>query len=114
MKKTIILLVILITLLVGLASAQTKIDKYCQVEVNRKVHISVGNNKQLLALKDTSEYEKLQLVNKLTSATDVLNYMSKMGWTVVNIHSGGLYTGTELLYFKKQYDVSEFQEESSK
>ena len=114
MKKTILLLIILITLLVGFASAQTKIDKYCEVAVYKKAHIYLGDVKELFALKDTSEYQKLKLVNELTTTTDVLNYMSKLGWTVVNIHAAGSYTLTEMLYFKKQYDIAELQEESSK
>jgi hypothetical protein len=111
MKKTILLLVILAALSVSFTSAQNKVEKYCQVEVNRKVRISVGNYKELFALKDTSEYEKLRFVSKLTSAADVLNYMSKLGWTVVNIHAAGLYTATEILYFKKEYNIAELHED---
>ena len=114
MKKTILLLAILASLSLNFASAQNKIEKYCQVVVNRKVRISIGDNKELFALKDTSEYEKLRFVSKLTSAADVLNYMSKLGWTVVNIHAGGLYTATEVLYFKKEYNSAELQEDPSK
>ncbi|TWI94221.1 hypothetical protein JN11_04827 [Mucilaginibacter frigoritolerans] len=111
MKKTILLLVILIILLVGFASAQNKIDKYCQVVVFAKARISIGDIKQLFALKDTSEYEKLKLVNRLKNTIDVLNYMSKLGWTVVNIHANGVANSVEVLYFKKQYDTTELQED---
>jgi hypothetical protein len=111
MKKTILLLVILAALSLSFTSAQNKVEKYCQVEVNRKVRISVGNYKELFALKDTSEYEKLRFVSKLTSAADVLNYMSKLGWTVVNIYAAGLYTATEILYFKKEYNIAELHED---
>ena len=122
MKKTIILLVILITLLVGLASAQTKIDKYCQVLVGNKnyvlytkksqVIISFGQKKELFSFKDTSVLQQLKLVNNLTTETDALNYMSKLGWTLVNIHA--ITNVWEVIYFKKQFDTAELQEESSK
>lgn len=114
MKKTILLLVILTTLLIGFASAQNKVDKYCQVTVFNKARISIGEYRGVFALKDTSEYNELKFVNNLKTAVDVLNYISKLGWTVVNIHAAGLNTAMEVLYFKKEFDISELREDPSR
>lgn len=51
---------------------------------------------------------QLKLVDHFTTETDVLNYMSKIGWTLVNIHSEAAYF--EVLYFKKTFDISELTE----
>jgi hypothetical protein len=104
------------------AFAQNKVDKYCQVIVGPKngltakriAKISFGENKDLFALKDTTIFQKLHYnVDHLVTETDVLNYMSKSGWTLVNIHSVFQYTNYEVLYFKKAFDISELAETSS-
>ncbi len=111
MKKTILLLIILIALLTGFASAQIKTDKYCQVIVARKrAKISFGADRDLFKLKDTSAMQQLNFVNYLTTEADVLNYMSKLGWSLVNVHSAGPYTLEEFFYFKKAFNASELAE----
>jgi len=102
------------------AFGQNKVDKYCQVIVGPKsgltakriAKISFGENKDLFALKDTTLLQKLHYnVDHLVTETDVLNYMSKSGWTLVNIHS--IYANCEVLYFKKAFDISELAETPS-
>jgi hypothetical protein len=115
MKKYLLLLVAI--LFTSVVSAQ-KIDKYCEVTVlpkngftsKRIAKISFGNQKELFDLKDTTEFNSLKQVNSFTTETDVLNFMVKSGWTLVNIHAFGVYTVAELLYFKKAYDSSALNE----
>ena len=104
--------------IIAASNAQQKVDKYVQVIVRNKNGLSdkrvavlnLGDYKKLIALKDTSIFEKLRLVNNLTTETDVLNYMTILGWTLVDIHSGSLYTANEIIYFKKQFDSSELNQ----
>ncbi|ASU33221.1 hypothetical protein MuYL_1323 [Mucilaginibacter xinganensis] len=96
------------------AFAQNKVDKYCRVSVSKKAKISFGLKKELFAPKDTTVIQKLNYVNQLTTETDVLNYMTGLGWKLVDIHAGGLYTATEVIYFKKEFDISELDQQVSK
>ena len=115
MKKHIILFFAALFFFFSVSFAQAKIDKFCEVTVspNRFTKISFGNNKWLFNPKDTSIFEKLRYVNNLTNATDVLNYMSKIGWSLVSIHFGPFarYIDDEKLYFSKAFDVSDFVED---
>ncbi|MCR8558278.1 hypothetical protein KXD93_11515 [Mucilaginibacter sp. BJC16-A38] len=104
------------------AFAQNKIDKYCQVIIGPKnglttkriAKISFGDNKDLFALKDTTVFQKLHFnVDHMVTETDVLNYMSKSGWTLVDIHSAFQYNHYEVIYFKKAFDISELAETPS-
>ncbi len=99
--------------------AQTKIDKYCDIIVGEKgalaknkttlIILSYGNNDSLFSLKDSSEISKLKAVNSLTSAADVLNYMSLLGWKIIAvIPYPGLFNGARF-YFKKEFDNSELK-----
>lgn len=100
------------------ANAQSKTERYVQVTVKNKggftakriALIDFGDSRTFFALKDTSLFKKLKAVNNLTTETDVLNYMSMLGWELADIHSGGLYTKNEVMYFKKQFDSSDFVE----
>lgn len=114
MKKHLFILSALIFSSCTLALAQTKVEKYCTVLINRKAKISLGLKKELFAPNDTSVLRKLNYVNQLTTETDVLNYMNGLGWTPVNMHAVGLYTATEIIYFKKEFDRSEFKELAAK
>ena len=101
-----------------MACAQDKVDKFCQVIVapknglstKRVSRISFGENKWLFTPKDTTLISKLNYVNSLTTETDVLNYMAKLGWSLVNVHAGNFYTLQEVFYFKKTFDASEFMQ----
>ena len=116
MKKNIILL-----LLVGTYSfcfSQTKIDKYCQVlmrPINNRfsekeiARITFGKNETFFAFKDSSIIFDLLKVNSLTTSTDVLNYMSNLGWKLVSIVPFGPALN-ERIYFKKEFDSSQLIE----
>lgn len=122
MNKHLLLLTVIFFASCCFALAQNKVDKYCQVIVGPKnglttkriAKISFGENKDLFALKDTTVLQKLHYnVDHMITETDVLNYMSKSGWTLVNIHSAFIYTNCEVLYFKKAFDISELAETTS-
>jgi hypothetical protein len=122
MNKHLLLLAAIFFTSCCFAFAQNKVDKYCQVIVGPKnglttkkmAKISFGENKDLFALKDTTVLQKLHYnVDRMVTETDVLNYMSKSGWTLVNIHSAFQYNHYEVLYFKKAFDISELAEASS-
>jgi len=108
MKKYLLLLAVLF--FTTIASAQ-KIDKYCRVDVYNQnafshkllAKISFGAEKSLFNLKDTTELHELRTVNTLTSETDVLNFMSKAGWALVDLHA-------DVFYFKKTYNSSDLAE----
>ncbi|RKR82138.1 hypothetical protein BDD43_2306 [Mucilaginibacter gracilis] len=116
MKKYFFSTLMLLLVMASVASAQTKIDKYCQVLVGNNNYtlylkkssakISFGDRKELFAPKDTTIFQQLKKVNSLTTETDVLNYMSQLGWSVVNIHA--ITNKWEVIYFKKEFDRSEF------
>jgi hypothetical protein len=120
MNKHLFLLTVIFFTSYCFAFAQNKVDKYCQVIVSpktgltakRKAKISFGENRDLFALKDTTVLQKLHFdVDQLVTEADVLNYMSKSGWTLANIHS--IYSNCEVLYFKKAFDISELAEAQS-
>jgi hypothetical protein len=122
MNKHLFLLTVIFFTSCCFALAQNKADKYCQVIVGpknglttkRTAKISFGENKDLFALKDTTVLQKLRYnVDHMITETDVLNYMSKSGWSLVNIHSAFIYTNCEVLYFKKAFDISELTETPS-
>ena len=115
MNKVLVSTLAFLFLIVSISTAQSKVDKYCQVLIGNKNYIlyikkstakiSFGNNKELFAIKDTTIVHNLKLVNNLTTETDVLNYMSHLGWSLVNIHS--ISDTWEVIYFKREFDNSE-------
>ncbi len=115
MKKYILIVTAIVFGTVSIAIAQDKIDKYCQVTVlpkngyttKRIARIYFGENKWLFSPKDTTVVQKLKYVNSLTTETDVLNYMSKLGWKFISYHSG-IGAFSSVLFFKKTFDVNEF------
>ncbi|HZY36366.1 MAG TPA: hypothetical protein VFE53_06935 [Mucilaginibacter sp.] len=114
MHKHLFLFLFLWLSFLSFSFAQTKVEKYCQVVVGpqgisrtkRIAKISYGENKWLFTPKDTSLFQQLNYVNSLTTEADVLNYMSHLGWTFVNVHSAG--GGQEWFYFKKEFDAADW------
>jgi hypothetical protein len=98
------------------AQAQ-KIDKYCEVVFYLKVfatercnpHIQLGEADSLFAkaFKDTSVVESLKKVNSFNTRTDVLNYMSNLGWTLATSNTRG--NNTHFFVFKRSFDPSELK-----
>ena len=112
MKKTILFTVISLLTFCSFTIAQTRIDRFCEVSVVTKSglttktlsKISFGELDSLFFFKDKSIITNLEKVNSLKTSTDVLNYMSNLGWTLVNVIPFGL---SERLYFKKTFDLSD-------
>ena len=109
MKTKLLLLLFLIAFKLP-AFAQNKVVKYCEVigyngeTFNReksKFLLSIGIVDSLFSSKDTNLKVQLQKVNSLKTSSDVLNYMSSIGWTLVTISVG------DRFYFKKEFDPSE-------
>ncbi len=109
-KKSIILMLILLPSLKTLA--QSKIDKFCTIEFlisgfnSKNIHgnISFGKNKWLFHPKDSTIITKLSYVNSLDTYPDILNYMSKNGWSLLQIDRG-------VMFFKKAFDASDFMDD---
>jgi len=116
MKKAIILFFFFFAFVTSIHAQ--KIDKYCEVVCYLKAlavercnpHIQLGEADSLFSFKDPSVVESLKKVNKFNTRTDVLNYMSRQGWTLVSTNtlgSNALGTNTHYFIFKKSFDPGE-------
>jgi hypothetical protein len=114
MTKHLLIAISLFLVSVSSSFGQTKIEKYCEVVTRPKnnftskrvASISFGEKPELFNFKDSAVIYQLQKVNDLTTEVDVLNYMKKLGWSVLSIN----YTNYNLwfnFYFKKEFDTSE-------
>lgn len=104
-----------LSLLIYCCSAQ-KVERYCEVATSYKsfnrgvnVKIDFGKDSTLFSFRDKSIYGKLALVDSYTSTVDMLNYMSSLGWTLVNSISDQSSGSTNRIYyyFKKTFDQIE-------
>ena len=110
-----LILFTLIVIFCNSTFAQNKVERYCQVQIVPKrfsietetVSISFGKEETLFSFKDTSVISNLKKVNALKTPTDVLNFMSNLGWSIISIIPFGEYTLSERMYFKKEFDLSE-------
>lgn len=100
MKRFILLIAAILFVAVEQTFAQNKIDKFCQVTVVKHIaKKSFGENKSLFSPKDSTILQKLNYVNSLTTETDVLNYMSILGWEFIGSHPG---INTTALFLKER------------
>lgn len=86
-----------------------KIEKYCEVcisktAIQQKASINFGDKN--IYFKDSSVKNDLLAVNNFKNAVDVLDYMSKLGWSLVSTTAYGY--GLQFFYFEKKFDKSEF------
>lgn len=115
MKKILLFIIIHVLFFASSSFAQTKIDRFCEVSLDQKNQytsrlvaiISFGQVDSLFFFKDNSVIEKLKRVNSITTSTDVLNYMSNLGWTLVSVIPFGYATFHERFYFKKEFLATE-------
>lgn len=77
--------------------------------MEEKINIKVvlGKNEEYFSLKDSSILIEIKKVNDLNTSTDLLNYMTKIGWDLVNINT--IKFSKKSFYFKKEFDKSDFQ-----
>ena len=115
MKKKLSFTVFFIFILISFSFAQTKVDRYCQVSIDPKngftskttASISFGQIDSLFFFRDSSIIEKLKKVNEMSTPTDVLNYMSNLGFTLVSVIPFGQFTIHERLFFRKTFEVAD-------
>jgi hypothetical protein len=69
----------------------------------QKVSINLGNPN--IDFKDSLVKNSLLAINSLKNRVDVLDYMSKLKWSLASISA---YGGLQIFYFKKEFDKSEF------
>ena len=99
----------------SIAFAQTKVDRYCQVTVDKvmyskkNVKLYFGSEDSLFSFKDSSEIARLKRISKLTEAPDVLNYMSNLGWKLISVIAFGSDNLADRFYFKKEFDSNELK-----
>jgi hypothetical protein len=111
MKKKLFFTTALIIFAVCFVCAQEKIEKYSEVSVEGgRAHMNFGNPQ--MYFRDSTIKNSLLEVNHFTNSVDVLDYMSKLGWTFITVVPHGLYSTGDLYYFKKTFDKSEFAIES--
>ena len=70
-----------------------------------KLSFSGGSIDSLFSFKDSTIISNLAKVKEMATIPDVLNYMSSLGWTPVNMVSGGL--GLYTVIFRRTFDMSE-------
>ncbi len=117
MKKGIFLCVF--TCILISASAQN-VEKYLEVSISPKwkkgvnVNIYIGEDSSLFAFKDKTIKEKIFLAKKYSSTIDVLNYLSSLGWTLVNLIPSAFNGNTDGYYYymKKTFDQAEIENAS--
>lgn len=109
MKTKLLLLLFLLAFKLP-AFAQNKVVKYCEVTSvetglspnnhNAKTIIVMGSIDSLFSFKNPDIKIQLQKVNSIRNRTDLLNYMSYIGWTLIHVQS-------DQFYFKKEFDPLE-------
>ena len=112
MKKRLLNTLIILLATIHCCFGQVKVQKYCEVFIPapvvlggaRKVNVDLGGLGSP-DFKDSTEKNKVLAVARLSNAVDVLNYMSKMRWTLVSISVTN--SRSKLLYFKKEFDAAE-------
>ncbi len=71
--------------------------------------ILLGELDSLFSFKDSSIIDNLKKVNTLTTAADILNYMSNLGLTFITVIPFGYSTGTERFYFRRTFNQQDMQ-----
>src|SRR3954464_6099926 len=101
-----LLLISLLFLFSFRSFSQQKVEKYCEVFMTSRVFskgvnvfIDLGKDRSLLPFKNTSVKEDLEHVKKYTTVVDALNYMSSLGWSMVNSTSYQVGGNTDRLNF---------------
>ncbi|HLK30855.1 MAG TPA: hypothetical protein VKT28_19925 [Puia sp.] len=116
MKKIFIIAVTFGTA-INFCFAQTKIEKYCAVTyipvIAAKVKISVNFGNPNMYIKDSSIMKSLMAINSFKNEIDVLDYMSRNGWSLISILPWGQFNFGRTFYFKKEFDKSVFTIDSN-
>jgi hypothetical protein len=111
--KSILFTVLVFFFCLSASFAQQKVDKYCKVSIGRSgwsskittIEFSGGNIDSLFSFKDSTVINNLLKVRTMRSDTDVLNYMSSLGWTPLNLNT--IPSGFVVIWFRRAFDISE-------
>jgi len=76
--------------------------------IKNSITINLGNSN--LYFKDSAIKASLLAVNNFKNTVDVLDYMYKLGWSLVGTNN---YGDIRFFYFKKEFDKSEFAIDSN-
>ncbi len=114
MKKRLLYTMVILFAATHFSDAQEKMDKYCTVTIkwvwSRRISIDAGTPG--LYFKDSVLVKDLQQIKADITETDVLDHMSRLGWSFVSSYS--LYRGGGLvMYFKKPFDKDQFLQGNS-
>lgn len=118
MRKLFTLTILSILLSSSFLFAQNKVTRYCQIltviqnikYAKIKVQVSAGMEDAYISYKDSTIIQQLNKANELRTASDLLNYMSTIGWEIVSIiPQPGVGYGWRDYYFKKEFNKSDFQ-----
>jgi len=107
MKIKSLLASILLFAVVHICFGQENFEKYCEVTTVRgRIEVNLGYPN--LYFKDSTVKNRLLAVKNFDNDVDVLDYMSKIGWTLVSITPVGQFNSFRVFYFKKTFNKSEF------
>ncbi|MBY0481177.1 MAG: hypothetical protein K2Q21_07465 [Chitinophagaceae bacterium] len=107
MKSKKIFFLALLLSLTYCSFGQHTIERYCEISTNQLLKTTVNfGSIEFFDLKDTALLAKQKTVERFTNPVDILNYMNKTGWTLINITI--VNTG-KFFYFKKIFNSSELK-----
>ena len=101
----------------NLLFAQIKVERYCEVTVYfgrvKSIEVTVDYGKiNSPTFNDSTVVNRLVKLTKFNSVVDILNHMSKDGWSLVTI-SVLDYPRCKVYYFKREFNVSEVASDNS-
>jgi hypothetical protein len=117
MRKTFTLTILSILLSSTFLFAQSKATRYCEILTVAKsgsdrddrviIKLSLRKIDDYFLLKDTTILPLFKKVITLNTSSDLLNYITKMGWDFVSVII--ILNYRRSFFFKKEFDISDFQ-----
>ena len=85
--------------------SQAKVEKFCEITINTFRHVSLDFGNDHAYIRDSAIRAELNMVTGFNNTVDILNYMTRLGWTLV---SSSATDRRKVFYFKKLFDNSVF------
>jgi hypothetical protein len=116
MKK----LLLLLLAAPSLSFAQNKVEKYCELIVQKKfmstkvnIEIDMGEEKKFFNFKDSRIKDDIGKAKTFGSTIAALNYMASINWKLVSClqmpePNGNV--GNQCFFFKREFDPGELEE----
>jgi hypothetical protein len=88
-------------------TAQSKVTEYCEIATFRKsdtkvkAWLVIGEVDSLFSSVDSSGVHSLQKIHSLETTPDILNYMTRLGWSISFVATMPAHT---YFYFKKEFE----------